>query len=82
MSLVGGYHHNEALQLAWDCNGPTSFGLLFLERTPEEYPRGSHDYSRHRTERIFLERRWLARARLAGIVLYNDQVGRGRKEAA
>jgi len=28
------------------------------------------------------ERRWLARARAAGVVLYNDQVGGGRKKAA
>ncbi len=82
MSLIGGYHHNVALQSAWACDGEAAFGLLILERTIEDYQQGGSRYNRYRTQRIFLERHWLRRARSAGIVLYNDQVGRARSEAA
>ncbi len=68
-ALDRGVHHNRALQAAWTTDGATVFTLLLLRRyTWRELP--------------LAEKRWLARARVAGVVLYNDQVRRGRKQAA
>jgi len=74
--LQRGKHHNGLLQKAWDIDGLSSFVLVVLERFGVDGEGLTH------LQRNHYERRWLARARAAGIVLYNDQVGRGRKEAA
>lgn len=74
-ALRGGRHHNAALQADWDRDGETAFGLMILERVPRKSWGGVWASEQ--------ERRWCVRARAAGIVLYNDQVGReGRRKAA
>ncbi len=81
-ALHAARHGNAALQAAWDSNGMASFGLVVLEQTTEMVPDNcvqAWDLERSRQTR---EAFWLARARAAGIVLYNDQVGRWRKRAA
>jgi len=73
-NLARGTHTSRALQEAWDADGPGAFGLVILERVGNGWPSKGVRRSR--------ELIWLARARAAGIALYNDQVGRGRREAA
>lgn len=76
--LRAGKHHNRAWQFAYDRDGEAAFVLLVLEQNAQkETTKGgilSGDYA--------AEREWLAHARAAGIVLYNDQVQRGRRKAA
>lgn len=70
-----GRHHNRALQVAWDRDGAAAFGLVVLERVANTPRRGS-------AWNWAQEARWIARARAAGVVLYNDQVGKGRRRVA
>lgn len=75
-------HHNQALQAAYDRNGDAAFGLLLLERWnfngPDDGDRARYEQCAEGDREAF----WMARARAAGIVLYNDQVGRGRRKRA
>ena len=77
-ALRHGRHTNKALQVAWDRDGAAAFGLFVLqrktvvERTDQPISLGANA----------AERSWLVRARAAGIALYNDRVGRGRRRAA
>lgn len=74
-TLQRGCHSNKSLQAAYAASGEGSFGLVILERIPNPECKGAPWKTAH-------ERRWCARARAAGIVLYNDQVGKGCKRAA
>ena len=71
-ALRRGRHHNRAMQATWSRDGELSFGLFLLECV--EFPScitTARQRNRH-------ERHWQARARAAGVALYNDQVGRRR----
>jgi hypothetical protein len=70
--LRRGEHPARGLQVAYDQHGVEPFALLILERR-EAYSRWVLDDR---------EAFWLVRARAAGVVLYNDQVGKGRRKAA
>ncbi len=81
-TLVSGCHSNPALQAAWDRLGLEGFGLAILEHTEPVGVLTRFASWDARRPRMLIEARWLARARLAGIVLYNDQVGHRRRAAA
>lgn len=66
--LRRGQHPNTPLQMAWQRDGAAAFTLVTLERIES-----SDHYAMADRERY-----WLARARAAGVRLYNDQVGRRR----
>lgn len=74
-TLRRGTHSNIALQAAYDADGESAFGLVVLERVANPDCQGI-------PWRAAQEDRWTIRARAAGIVLYNDRVGRGRRRAA
>ncbi len=76
-ALQVGAHTNPALQAAHDRDGLQAFGLVVLARVPS--PDGRYPGVIWRN---VIERAWCARARSAGVVLYNDQVGRGRRKVA
>jgi len=78
--LVGDRHQNPALQIAWRRDRVCSFGLIVLERCTEDRVSNPLDLERYARARRCREAYWLARARAAGVALYNDQVGR-RKAA-
>lgn len=71
-ALRAGVHTNPALQAANDQDGLGAFGVVILDRVA----------SPGLIWRNRIERGWCARARAAGIALYNDQVQRGRRKAA
>jgi hypothetical protein len=76
--LRAGKHHNRALQLDYTRDGEAAFGLIILEKHRWlNHPSGNGGFNR-----CAIERSWCQRARAVGIVLYNDQVQRGRRKAA
>jgi len=83
--LSFGIHHNSALQAAWSAMGSEVFTLAILERVdrPLAISQGERWVKWQQARWCQKqEARWCARARAAGVVLYNDQVGRGRRVAA
>ena len=76
--LVRGSHHNAPLQQGFLRTGHDGVALVILERLGDE---GIEHCSPH-PNWLKTERRRLARARAVGIVLYNDQVRKGRRVAA
>jgi len=59
-------------------HGNAALGLVVLERTTEAVPENLYrawDLERPRQDRGAF---WCARARVAGVALYNDQLGRRR----
>ena len=66
--LSRGTHHNGLLQAAWSRDGEQAFALVLLERQEVS---GSGQMA-------LAECHWIERARAAGVVLYNDKVGRRR----
>jgi len=81
VALTRGRHRHGALQAAVARVGLRALGLIILERVD------LHDATvafRAQRLRFWLgtsEREWCARARLAGITLYNDRVGYWRRQA-
>lgn len=76
-ALRAGVHTNPALQAANDQDGLGAFGVVILDRVASLDGRYPGLIWRNRIERV-----WCARARAAGVVLYNDQVGKCRRRAA
>ncbi len=83
VALQSNRHNNKARQAAHVVYGSSAFGLVILERVniPNEL-RGVSGLRQSSFGLDRIEQAWCARARAAGIVLYNDQVGKGRRKAA